>query len=47
MTMDAAIAVPVTLPELRDRFTKAATTPCLAGSAALNMDAELGGLEEA
>ena len=42
VTMDAAIAVPVTLPELRDRFTKAATTPCLAGSAALNMDAELG-----
>ena len=40
--MEAAIAVPVTLPELRDRFTNAATTPCLAESAALNMDAELG-----
>ena len=42
VTIDAAIAVPVTLPELRDRFTNAATTPCRAESAALKIDAELG-----
>ena len=41
------MAIPVTFPELRDRFTKAATIPCLLESAALNMEAELGDWKQA